>query len=86
VLEVYLPPRLAAGEMQAATLAIVAELDAKGPGDRGKLMGAAKARLAGKAVMAAVSAAVKPASAARRARCSQARCESCYCLCSILLP
>ncbi len=61
VLEAYLPPRLAAGELQAAVLEIVAELGAKGPGDMGKVMGAAKARLAGKADMAAVSAAVKQA-------------------------
>ena len=39
--------------------AIVAELGAKGPGDMGKVMGAVKARLAGKADMGQVSAAVK---------------------------
>ncbi len=61
VLEAYLPPRLSAGELQAAVLEIVAELGARGPGDMGKVMGAAKARLAGKADMAAVSAAVKQA-------------------------
>ena len=41
--------------------AIVAELGAKGPGDMGKVMGAVKARLAGKADMGQVSAAVKAA-------------------------
>ena len=41
--------------------AIVAEVGAKGPGDMGKVMGAAKQRLAGKAEMGQVSAAVKAA-------------------------
>ena len=41
--------------------AIVAELGAAGPGDMGKVMGAAKQRLAGKADMGAVSGAVKAA-------------------------
>ena len=41
--------------------AIVTELGAKGPGDMGKVMGAVKARLAGKADMGQVSAAVKAA-------------------------
>ena len=45
----------------AVVLAIVAELGAKGPGDMGKVMGAVKARLAGKADMGQVSAAVKAA-------------------------
>ena len=40
---------------------IVTELGAKGPGDMGKVMGAVKARLAGKADMGQVSAAVKAA-------------------------
>jgi uncharacterized protein len=41
--------------------AIVSELGASGPGDMGKVMGAAKQRLAGKAEMGQVSAAVKAA-------------------------
>ena len=61
VLEVYLPQRLSADEVAAAVAAIVATLGASGPGDMGKVMGAAKAQLAGKADMAAVSAAVKQA-------------------------
>jgi len=61
VLEVYLPQRLSADEVAAAVAAIVARLGASGPGDMGKVMGAAKAQLAGKADMAAVSAAVKQA-------------------------
>ena len=61
VLEAYLPSRLSTEEIQAAVAAIVAELDAKGPGDMGKVMGAVKAQLAGKADMGLVSAAVKQA-------------------------
>jgi uncharacterized protein len=61
VLEAYLPQRLSADEVNAAIAALVAELGASGPGDMGKVMAAAKARLAGKAEMALVSAAVKQA-------------------------
>ena len=59
VLETYLPQRLGAEEIAAQVAALVAELGASGPGDMGKVMGAAKARLAGQAEMALVSAAVK---------------------------
>jgi uncharacterized protein YqeY len=61
VLEAYLPQRLGADEIAAEVSAIVAELGAKGPGDMGRVMVAVKARLAGKAEMALVSAAVKQA-------------------------
>lgn len=61
VLQAYLPARLSAEEVAAEVKAIVAELGAKGPGDMGKVMGAVKARLAGKADMGQVSAAVKAA-------------------------
>ena len=61
VLEVYLPQRMSAEEVATEVRAIVAELDAKGPGDMGKVMGAVKTRLAGKADMGQVSAAVKAA-------------------------
>jgi uncharacterized protein YqeY len=61
VLQAYLPARLSADEIAAEVNAIVAELGAKGPGDMGKVMGAVKARLAGKADMGQVSAAVKAA-------------------------
>jgi len=61
VLEAYLPQRLSAAEVTAAVEAIVASLGASGPGDMGKVMGAAKSQLAGKADMASVSAAVKQA-------------------------
>ncbi len=61
VLQAYLPARLSADEVTAAVAAIVAELGASGPGDMGKVMAAAKARLGGNAEMAQVSAAVKAA-------------------------
>ena len=61
VLQAYLPARLSAEEITAEVKAIVAELGASGPGDMGKVMGAAKGRLAGKADMGQVSAAVKAA-------------------------
>ena len=61
VLQAYLPARLSAEEVAAEVKAIVAEIGAKGPGDMGKVMGAVKAKLAGKADMGQVSAAVKAA-------------------------
>jgi uncharacterized protein len=61
VLQAYLPARLSADEVAAEVKAIVASLGAKGPGDMGKVMGAVKAKLAGKADMGQVSAAVKAA-------------------------
>jgi len=61
VLEAYLPQRLSADEIAATVAALVAELGASGPADMGKVMGAAKSRLAGKADMGLVSAAVKQA-------------------------
>jgi len=61
VLQAYLPARLSAEEVAAEVKAIVADLGAKGPGDMGKVMGAVKAKLAGRADMGQVSAAVKAA-------------------------
>ena len=66
VLQTYLPARLSAEEIQAEVQAIVealtAELGRKPAGaDMGKVMGAVKAKLAGKADMGQVSAAVKAA-------------------------
>lgn len=61
VLEAYLPARLSAAEIEAAVAALVAELGAAGPADMGRVMAAAKSRLAGGADMALVSAAVKQA-------------------------
>ena len=61
VLAAYLPARLSAEEIAAEVKAIVSALGASGPGDMGKVMGAVKAKLAGKADMGQVSAAVKAA-------------------------
>lgn len=61
VLEGYLPQRMSAEEINAEVAKIVASLGASGPGDMGKVMGAVKVQLAGKADMALVSAAVKQA-------------------------
>jgi uncharacterized protein YqeY len=61
VLEGYLPQRLSAEQIGDEIAKIVAETGASGPGDMGKVMAAAKARLAGQADMGAVSAAVKQA-------------------------
>jgi uncharacterized protein len=61
LLEAYLPQRMSAEEVTTAVKAIVASLGASGPGDMGKVMGAAKAELAGKADMGQVSSAVKAA-------------------------
>jgi uncharacterized protein YqeY len=61
VLEGYLPQRLGADEVDAEIKRLVAELSATGPGDMGKVMAAAKAKLGGRADMAMVSAAVKKA-------------------------
>ena len=66
VLEAYLPQRLSAEEVSTEVKQIVADLSAElgravSQGDMGKVMGAVKTRLAGKADMALVSAAVKAA-------------------------
>jgi uncharacterized protein YqeY len=66
VLQAYLPQRLSEGEIAQAVIGIVAGLTtelgrAPGPGDMGRVMGAAKAQLAGQADMGLLSAAVKAA-------------------------
>ena len=61
VLESYLPARLGADAIAAEVAALVAETGASGAADMGKVMAAAKARFAGRAEMALVSAAVKAA-------------------------
>ena len=61
VLRGYLPQRLSGDEVRAAVAALLAEVGAAGPGSMGRVMAAAKSRLAGKADMAQVSAAVKAA-------------------------
>ena len=66
VLEGYLPQRLDAAQIAAEVRALVDALAAElgrapGPGEMGRVMGAAKTRLAGIADMGAVSQAVKQA-------------------------
>jgi uncharacterized protein YqeY len=61
VLSAYLPEKMGSDEIAAAVAAAVAETGDKGPADMGKLMGALKPRLAGKADMAEVSRLVKAA-------------------------
>ena len=61
VLEAYLPQRLSPQEIAEQVAALVAEIGARGPGDMGKVMAAAKTRFAGKAEMGLISAAVKQA-------------------------
>ena len=61
VLEGYLPQRLDADQISLEVAQVIAQTGASGPADMGKAMSAAKARLAGKADMALVSAAVKQA-------------------------
>ena len=66
VLEAYLPQRMNSAQVLAEVRAMVAEMEAElgrkpAAGDMGKVMGLAKTRLAGKADMAQVSAAVKTA-------------------------
>jgi uncharacterized protein len=61
VLTAYLPARLSADAVLIEVKAIVAEVGASGPGDMGKVMAAAKAKLAGKADMGQISSAVKAA-------------------------
>ncbi|PPU92036.1 GatB/YqeY domain-containing protein [Xanthomonas albilineans] len=55
----YLPAKLGEAEIVAAIQAAIAQTGASGPADIGKLMGALKPMLAGKADMGQVSALVK---------------------------
>jgi uncharacterized protein len=59
ILEAYLPQRMSDNEIEAEVQALITQLGASGPGDMGKVMGAAKTALTGKADMSLVSAAVK---------------------------
>lgn len=59
VIEKYLPQQLTEDELRTAVQAIIAQVGATGPGDMGKVMGAATKALAGKAEGKAVSAMVK---------------------------
>lgn len=59
VIEAYLPEKLGEAEIQAEIDAAIAATGASGPADMGKLMGALKPKLAGKADMGLVSRLVK---------------------------
>jgi hypothetical protein len=59
VMEEYLPKQMSEDEIKAELTRIIAQVGAKGPGDLGKVMGAASKALAGKADNKIVSAMVK---------------------------
>jgi len=59
VLESYLPARLSPEELDAMIASVIAETGAATPKDMGKVMGAMKARAAGRADMADVNARVR---------------------------
>ena len=61
VLNAYLPVRLSTDAVLSEVKSIVAESGATGTSDMGKVMAAAKARLAGQADMGQISSAVKAA-------------------------
>ena len=61
VLGAYMPEQLSVAEIAAEVQAAVAQVGAAGPQDMGKVMGALKPKLAGRADMTAVSAQVKAA-------------------------
>lgn len=65
VLSVYLPAQASEAEIAAEVEAAIASVNAAGPQDMGKVMGVLKPRLAGKADLSAVSAAVRARLAAR---------------------
>lgn len=59
VIEKFLPKQMDAEELKQEIEKIIAEVGASGPGDMGKVMGAASKQLAGKADGKSISAAVK---------------------------
>jgi len=61
ILQAYMPAQLSAAEVQAAIQKTISSLGAVGPQDMGKVIGALKAQLAGKADMGMVSGLVKAA-------------------------
>jgi uncharacterized protein YqeY len=58
-LQAYMPQALSDAEIEAAIAEVIGATGAKAPSDMGKVMGALKGRLAGKADMTKVSALVK---------------------------
>ncbi len=61
ILQAYMPAQLSAEEISAIVSKTIAGLGASGPQDMGKVIGALKPQLAGKADMGAVSGLVKAA-------------------------
>ena len=61
ILQAYMPAQLSAAEVQSAIQKVIADLGASGPQVMGKVIGALKAQLAGKADMGMVSGLVKAA-------------------------
>jgi len=61
ILQAYMPAQLSAAEVQSAIQKVIADLGASVPQDMGKVIGALKAQLAGKADMGMVSGLVKAA-------------------------
>ena len=61
ILQGYMPAQLSTEEVTAIVKATIAQLNASSPQEMGKVIGALKAQLAGKADMGAVSAMVKAA-------------------------
>ncbi len=61
ILQAYMPAQLSAAEVQLAIQKVITDLGASGPQDMGKVIGALKAQLAGKADMGMVSGFVKAA-------------------------
>ncbi len=61
ILQAYMPAQLSAAEVQSAIQKVIADLGASGPQDMGKVIGALKAQLVGKADMGMVSGLVKAA-------------------------
>lgn len=59
VMEEYLPKQMGEDEIKAELVKIIASVGASGPGDMGKVMGAASKAFAGKADNKIVSALVK---------------------------
>ncbi|MGZ5247840.1 MAG: GatB/YqeY domain-containing protein [Flavitalea sp.] len=59
VIEKFLPKQMDASELKQEIQKIIAEIGAAGPGDMGKVMGAASKQLAGKADGKSISATVK---------------------------
>ncbi len=61
ILQAYMPAQLSPAEVQSAIQKVISDLGASGPQDMGKVIGALKAQLAGKADMGMVSGLVKAA-------------------------